>query len=172
VKSLNPFYSGLDRFSREVKTVDRGNLHITLKFLGNVDEIKSREIAGTFSSITKREKIPYILKGTGCFPSINSPSVIWAGIECDMEKMSAVFEDVESFCSSYGFEREKRKFIPHLTIARVKRGRNAPDSLKSCIKSFREEIFAETVFDRLVLFESHLKKDGPEYEKISEVILN
>jgi len=172
VKSLSSFYSGLDRFSREVKTVDRKNLHITLKFLGNVDENKSSEIAEAFSSVTKREKIPYVLKGAGCFPSISSPSVIWTGIECDMTGMTALFEDVESFCASYGFESEKRRFTPHLTVARVRREKHASDGLKSCIKSFREEIFAESVFDRLILFESHLKKEGPEYEKISEVILN
>jgi len=171
VKSLSTFYSGLDRFGRELKTVERGNLHITLKFLGNVDGTKALEIARSFPSLAKREKIPYALKGAGCFPSISSPSVIWAGVECDMSKMAELFGDVESFCSSYGFEREKREFIPHLTIARVKRERNISPGLKSCIKSFGEHLFAETVFDRVVLFESHLKKEGPEYEKLSEVIL-
>ena len=171
LKSLSTFYSGLDRFGRELKTVERGNLHITLKFLGNVDGTKSLEIAGSFPSLAKREKISYILKGVGCFPSISSPSVIWAGVECDMLKMSSLFGDVESFCSSHGFEREKRKFIPHLTIARVRREKSISPGLKSCIKSFSEHLFAESVFDRLVLFESLLKKDGPEYEKLSEVIL-
>ncbi len=172
IEALKDIYTGLDRYRSLLKTVNPLNLHITMKFLGNVDEDKSAEIISSFNSPDFNGKIDYCLKGIGAFPSAAAPSVIWGGIDCEMEKISDLFSRVENFCLSHGFEKETRRFSPHLTIARVKRGREIPDGLKDFIRSNRERIYAKSVFNRIVLFESKLDKEGPEYIKIAEVKLN
>ncbi len=166
---LNRIYRDLDRYSNILKTVSPVNLHITMKFLGNVNEEKCRKVINDWNLIEGYGKIDYTLKGLGCFPSLSAPSVIWGGIDCDMKKMSDLFSMIEELCSSSGFERETRRFTPHLTMARVRRGKDVPPGLKEFIKSNKDIIFGESVFDRLVLFESMLNRTGPEYINLAEV---
>lgn len=168
---LGNAYRSLDKFGNIVKTVNPVNLHITMKFLGDVDEGKCLRMMNEFNTFNGQEKISYILKGAGCFPNLSSPSVIWLGIECDLQKMSDFFSRVEDFCVSFGFEKETRRFIPHLTIARIKRGKESPSGLQDFLKSNKERVYGASVFDRLVLFESKLDKTGPEYISLAEVSL-
>lgn len=170
-ESLGDIYRDLCKYGSILKAVSPENLHITMKFLGDVDEGKSSEMIKLFSSLEGNGRISYTLKGIGCFPSISAPSVIWAGVHCDMKKMSDLFVKVEEFCSSFGFEKDTRRFTPHLTMARVKRGRDVPAGLKDFIRNSRERAFADAVFDRLVLFESKLDSTGPEYTARAEVKL-
>lgn len=169
--TLKVIYHGLDRYGSILKKVEPVNLHITMKFLGEVDAHRCGKIIESFGSLQGSEKIRFTLKGIGAFPSAASPSVIWAGIDCDMKKITALFTRVEDLCSSLGFEREARRFTPHLTMARIRRGKDVPDGLKDFIRSSRDKIFGEAVFDRLVLFESKLDSKGPEYIIKSEVEL-
>lgn len=170
-ESLGDIYRDLGRYGSILKTVSPANLHITMKFLGDVGEDKSSEMIGSFSSLGGDSRIEYTVKGLGCFPGLSAPSVIWTGIQCDMKKMSDLFLKVEEFCSSFGFEKETRRFTPHLTMARVKRGRDAPAGLKDFIKSNKDKVYCDAVFDRLVLFESRLDSKGPEYTAKAEVKL-
>ncbi len=162
-------YRALDKYNNILKTVTPVNLHITMKFLGDVDEDTGAKMIELFSSLEAPGRINYILKGLGCFPSISSPSVIWGGIECDMKKMSDLFSRIEEFCATFGFNKETRRFVPHLTFARVRRGKDVPSVLKDFIRSSKEQVYGESVFDRLVRFESRLDKSGPEYISLAEV---
>jgi len=171
IKPLGSIYSDLNKYSSILKSVSIENLHITMKFLGDVDEDKMLKMADLFSSLENPGSIEYTIKGAGCFPSLSAPSVIWAGIQCDMGIMSKLYSLVEDFCESFGFERETRRFIPHLTVARVRRGKDIPPGLKEFIKSNKERVYGTSVFNRLVLFESKLDKTGPEYISLAEVRL-
>lgn len=168
---LSSIYRGLEKYGNLLKTVSPVNLHITMKFLGDVDEDKSLKVINDFNLIEGYGKINYTLKGLGCFPSLSAPSVIWGGIDCDMEKMSDLFSRVEEFGSSFGFGKETRRFTPHLTMARVRRGKDVPPGLKDFIRGNKDKVYGESVFDRLVLFESKLDKTGPEYFSLAEVRL-
>ncbi len=169
--TLNEIYRSLDRYGNLLKKVEPVNLHITMKFLGEVETDMCRKIIESFGSLQGLERIRFTLKGIGAFPSVASPSVIWGGVDCDMKKISGLFQKVEDLCSSLEFEREARRFSPHLTLARIRRGKDVPEGLKDFIRSSREKIFGEAVFDRLVLFESKLDSNGPEYIIKSEVKL-
>lgn len=168
---LSGIFRDLDKYDGILKTVSNINLHITMKFLGDVDEENISRMLESFSSLEGSGRIEYTLSGIGCFPSLSAPSVIWAGIECDMKKISGLFSLVEEFCGSFGFEKETRRFTPHLTVARVRRGKDAPSGLKDFIRKNKERVYGESVFDRLVLFESKLDKTGPEYTNLAEVRL-
>ena len=64
------------------------------------------------------------IRGVGAFPNLNSPRVIWCGVEGETEKLSSLQAKVEDACASLGFEREARSFHPHLTLGRVNGKRN------------------------------------------------
>lgn len=162
----------LEKFSSVLKIVSLENFHITIKFLGSVDAATAGNLTSGFSTLSGLNKVRYTIEGIGAFPSADHPSVIWAGINCDKNALSSIVQAVEHFVSGYGFTPEKRKFSPHLTLARIKKGKKIPADLNSFLKQEKINSSAPLVFSELVLFESFLKNTGPEYKKISAIHLD
>ncbi len=113
---LNPFLS----IKSDVKWVKPENLHLTIKFLGNVELDKISYIEEILSGVVSRfEPFDIYFSEIGCFPNMNRPRVIWIGIK-DENSFLKLFKDIEENISKLGFKREGREFSPHLTIGRVK----------------------------------------------------
>ena len=106
---------------RGVRWVEPQGIHLTLKFLGNIDSaltdgiLESMCRAGQESS-----KFALRLAGLGVFPNQRQPRVLWAGVEGDLEPLTGIQEKVEEEMADHGFTRERRRFNPHLTIGRVR----------------------------------------------------
>ena len=133
---------------QRIKSVERGNLHITLKFYGEVDDIGS--IEKKISEICKKAKSFEInIKDVGCFPDLSNIRVIWIGIESDelinLQKL---------------FESEK----PHLTIARVKT--KTSHELKTFMEKNRDVEIGRMSVNKIKLKKSILTEKGPVYEDI------
>jgi 2'-5' RNA ligase len=98
-------------------------IHLTLKFLGDVDEANLPEIEGTLAQVGQRHA-PFTISvgGVGCFPNLKNPRVVWVGIQDETGILLALQRDVEKSLAPLGFEREKRAFHPHLTLGRTRRG--------------------------------------------------
>ncbi len=109
-------------------------LHMTLKFLGNVDRSLIEELESTLkASLQTVQAFDLVFQSLGCFPSLASPRVIWIGAEMKPE-LSDLHHRVEDACHRLGFEKENRIFHPHVTLGRVKGSRNIrrlTESLKS-----------------------------------------
>ncbi len=156
-----------------LKTVSPENYHITLKFLGETDKEKCRNIADCLKRFSPgTDGIPFSLKGLGTFPSGKDPSVIWSGIDTDIKAINLLQKKIEDFTEDFGYKKEDRKFVPHLTLARVKRNRVVPEKLLDYIKSKSDTFFSESSFTKIILYESILKPDGPEYREITSKKLN
>lgn len=107
--------------SGTVRWVKPENIHLTLRFLGNVRESKLTEIYGGLDQITGTEK-PFSLQLDllGCFPNPKKPRVIWIGLNGDVEQLDSLQNSVGLKLHRLGWEEEKRKYHPHLTLGRVK----------------------------------------------------
>jgi len=149
-----------------LKVVPPENFHITLKFFGPVKPEIAASLAGSFSKLKQLNKVEYRIEGLGAFPSIDNPSVIWAGLKCDEKPLAGILQSVEGLASSFGFPSDKRKFIPHLTLARIKREKKVPADLKNFLLGEKLAFHGSSAFTELVLFESVLKRTGAEYKKI------
>lgn len=158
----------LDKYSGLLKIVPDKNYHITVKFLGDTGKEKFDELVAGLDSGVIPCGTEYAVKGLGCFPGLSNPNVIWAGMEYDREKMKNIFRYVEKSAISAGFPAETRDFKPHLTLARVKRGVTVPAGLRDYIRENRDTFFSSSVFNKIVLYESELKKSGPEYSVARE----
>ena len=105
----------------DVKWTAEENLHITLKFLGDVQEDMLSEVC---SAVEKAAVgfAPFDLeiKGAGAFPNTRKPQIIWVGVESGGEKLAKLAASIEDELSLLGFEREKKRFSAHITIGRVK----------------------------------------------------
>src|SRR5258708_32040695 len=105
-----------------VRWVAPQNIHLTLKFLGN---IKSTQIPALTAALERAAKniAPFTLtaRGLGCFPNTRRPNNIWVGLEGNLQTAALLARRIEDECFALGFERDLHGFAPHLTLGRVKR---------------------------------------------------
>ena len=108
-----------------LRWADPDNLHLTLRFLGETDSIQRRQLQNGLAGIAARHE-PFSLAPSrlGCFSSWNNLRVLWVGIGGDSAALQAVQSEVESLARQVGFPLERKRFSPHLTLARAVR--NAP----------------------------------------------
>lgn len=167
-----PVSQELEDFSRAVKDtgaflkmVNLANVHITLKFLGDIDEKLVPEIEEIIkNAVSGIGPFTMKLKGSGAFPNLNRISVIWAGME-NADALGEIARKIDSGLKPLGFQPEKRKFSPHVTVARVKSSKNK-DKLVDIIKQFSNTEFGEVPVKRIILKKSVLTPQGPIYSDI------
>ena len=150
-----------------IKLVDPALVHITLKFLGNVDEGRIDEIADALKEV----KVPPFTaryRSIGGFPNARSPRVIWIGAEGDFVELN---RQVEDLLAGIGFEREGR-FNAHATIGRVKfPAPEQKEKLPGLFEKYRGFDAGEERVDRIYLMKSTLSPKGPKYEALREISL-
>src|SRR3989338_10105623 len=115
----------------DAKLVERENIHLTLKFLGEVDDGKIEGIKKQLEFVRNLDMFRVSLVGIGVFPSENYIRVIWIGVDEGANRIIEIQRQIDENLSSIGFKKE-RDFHPHLTIARVK-GVNDRSGLKNFI---------------------------------------
>lgn len=141
-----------------VKIVEEENLHITLRFIGEVPAAKLPEITERLKKVKPR-KIDCTLKGIGVFPNERYISVVWVGVESD--GLAELAADVIDQLRGIGKE-EDRPFSAHLTIARVKK----KIDLKDFLEKNKNKEFGKFTASGFTLFESRLTPKGPIYTPV------
>jgi 2'-5' RNA ligase len=146
-------------------------IHLTLKFLGEVSEVKVQEIMQALSSAAQGfGKLNLQVAGVGAFPSAKNPRVLWLGVTGDIEKLVALQTSVEDAMTVLGHEREERKFSPHLTLARIKFPKPR-DNWQQKIESIGDVRLDGFEADRVSLMKSELKREGAVYTEVGNVEL-
>ena len=151
--------------SEGIKYVAKENLHLTLKFLGEIDKDNLELINESLSNIDFN-LFNLILKGTGCFPSLLNPRVLWIGIKDDKKNLFNLFRKIESNLPKNLSKGEDRDFSPHLTIARFKL--KPAEEFIDFIKSEKDIYFGKLFVTSFCIYESILKSSGPVYIKLNE----
>lgn len=143
-----------------IKWVKVENMHITLKFLGDIDEPQQADISRTVKQITGQHEIFTVnLKDIGCFPDPKYPRVLWVGVEKGSEELCTLAREIDEQLVRLGFRKEKR-FHPHLTIARMRKPCVVDHILSHRLET--DTFKAEAV----VLFKSTLTPHGPIYDPL------
>ncbi|MEA3279645.1 MAG: RNA 2',3'-cyclic phosphodiesterase [Thermodesulfobacteriota bacterium] len=155
----------------KVKWVRPQNIHLTLKFLGNINETYT-EIVGKAMQESANGYSPISLttKGIGVFPNIKRPRVIWIGITGQTKQLVSLQKGLDEKLDAIGFPRNNRPFTGHLTLARVKERIN-PERLIDAIKYYSEFESETFIADNICLFKSDLKSSGAVYTKLMSVTL-
>ncbi len=169
-------YSGAD-----VKWVEKDNIHLTLKFLGEITEEKCEKIKSILYEIGKDIK-PFELslkiskEGSdpflGAFPNLEHPRVIWVGLDKGAAEARILAEKIDEALSKIGFQKESRPFAAHLTIGRVRSAKNK-EALKEKITLYQVQKASGTWYkvSSVILFQSTLTPKGPIYTKLHEARL-
>jgi RNA 2',3'-cyclic 3'-phosphodiesterase len=162
--------SDLRKTGGDIKWVPAGNVHLTLKFLGNVDETVIPALKESLSKKLSHYKPFYIkIAGIGCFPSEKRPRVIWIGME-DSEVLKGIQKEVDVELNAFGFAPEDRPFSPHLTIGRVRSPKRLPELTRRCADVKATDLGAVNVTG-IHIMKSELKPAGAEYSSLAEIPL-
>jgi 2'-5' RNA ligase len=164
----------IDKFSSSnasVKWVEPHNAHLTLKFLGNVEEARLTEVFAACEKAAKGFKpIDIEVRAVGCFPSMKRPRVVWLGIEKGADAVKQLQQQVENELERIGFPREEKDFKVHLTIGRVK-GQQGMSRLCGLLEEERNVFIGSMRAEKLSVMKSQPLSSGPVYTEIKAILL-
>jgi RNA 2',3'-cyclic 3'-phosphodiesterase len=171
-KELEQLQNKLKTSNADVKWVAPENIHITLKFLGNITDKQIEQVKDSIKEIASNLKQYNIHFATiGGFPTITSPRVVWVGMDEGVDETSDIYDAIEEQLTKIGFNKEKRPFSPHLTLGRV-RSPNNRQRLTEIME--REKGFSSSLrllVREVILFKSTLTPKGPVYDAIFKASL-
>ena len=170
-KALEDIQRELEQCGTGVRWVKPSSIHLTLKFLGNIQPDQVEDIAQAVAQEI-RDQPPITLRptGLGAFPNLRKPRVIWIGMEGEVQRLNEIQARVEKTLEPLGFVREKRGFRPHLTIGRVK-DRRRLQSLEDAMATLDMEPFNSFDADEIILYKSDLRPTGAIYTKLHRMPL-
>ncbi len=172
--SLGGIQEKLKVSGADVKWVQPQNIHLTLKFLGEINEERLSKINLILDTLAKDKKSFSIrLASLGAFPKIDYPRVIWTGIDEGESETKELARALEEKIEKIGIPKEDRPFSSHITIGRT-RSNLGKDKLVAGLKNL-QDYFAETpkefTVNKITLFKSTLTPQGPIYEVVKEANL-
>ncbi len=159
----------LKRTGADVKWVEPDNIHLTLKFLGEVGEEKLDRIYEAMQK-TCADKKTFLtrISGVGAFPRLSSPRTIWAGIDKGEKEIKEIAKDLEEKIQKLGIPKEDRPFSSHITIGRTRSGLNRDKLIRELTAAgdFLNAGLLEFNVGKITLFQSTLTSKGPIYEPL------
>ena len=155
----------------DVKWVEPQNIHLTLKFLGEVDEKKLEKIITILEEVAKnKNSFSLSISSLGAFPKLDYPRVIWLGIDEGDKESKEIAKELEEKIAKIGIPKEDKPFSSHITIGRTKSTLNREklvQNLKTLAGGFGKRNLACRV-TKIILFKSTLTPKGPIYEALKE----
>jgi RNA 2',3'-cyclic 3'-phosphodiesterase len=146
---------------KRMRWVRPENLHVTLKFIGEIAPAKLEGIRGALANVRSEAPVDLRFRGLGFFPNENRPTVLWTGLDASAN-LAKLADDIDQAMVTQGIRRESRPFVPHLTLARF-----APpmlhEKLRATIQKNSEREFGGFQAREFHLIESKLKPSGAEY---------
>jgi 2'-5' RNA ligase len=145
-----------------IRWVSTENLHLTLKFLGAVEEVQVAQLTDSLASaLSGHERIHLSVTGLGVFPTVRRARILWAGLEG--QGLEPLAESIEKGLELIGFARESRPFQPHLTIGRWRVPAKDPLHIVAALECWKDHCFGDFSVDDVNLFQSVLRSTGAVY---------
>lgn len=150
----------------DLKMIKPQNIHVTMRFLGNINRSMVDKVFAKMKDVNFTP-FKFKIQGLGAFPNLGYLRVIWAGITEGGDQMQDIFNQLEPDLQKLGFNPDRKGFSPHLTIARVKSGRNKTQ-LAEYVKEHENYEFGKVEANCLRLKKSTLTPKGPIYTTLRE----
>ncbi len=151
-----------------IRWVPAHNVHLTLKFLGDVSTSSLELIKQMMEA--EAAQFPAFdvqVEGLGCYPSLRHPRVLWIGLTAPAE-LASLQRAIEAASARLGYESEERDFSPHLTIGRVRQNVSSGDvhKIRTAMEGCRIGSLGSTRVDAIHLFKSELRPEGSVYTRL------
>ncbi len=162
----------LNRTSAKVTWVESENLHVTLKFLGEVEATFIPDVCKAVRAVVANQSgFELELGGVGAFPNTSRPRTIWLGVTKGLDEMIALHDAVNEALANLGFRGENRRFVPHLTIGRVKQPSGTFAELSELITKHEDFVAGKLPVDEVAIVSSKLEREGPIYTILGHATL-
>jgi len=150
-----------------VRWIKPGNIHLTMVFMGNVSQEHFKPIGRATAGVCRRYgPFNVFLSGTGVFGGRRNPRVLWAGLDGDLKRMSRFRDELQKGLGPFGIRQERRRFKPHLTFGRFRKGAGTGSGLDELLSRHRDLASPTCALNELVLFKSDLKQGGAVYTRL------
>ena len=161
----------LKSYKFNIKWVRPVSIHLTLKFLGNIDPAAVEQIEPVLRAAVK-SYAPFSIqaKGLGVFPGVKRPRVIWIGITGQIDRLIGLQRNLDKNLNEIGFSQDKRPFKGHLTLGRAK-GRIDARRMQSVLTKYNEFEAEPFTVGSLILYKSDLHPTGAVYTKLLDIAL-
>jgi 2'-5' RNA ligase len=164
-QSLLSVLEQLSRMGRSMRVVDAAHLHLTLRFLGDVEDTAIRRITDELRQcISGVPPFPLQLFGLGVFPHAQRPTVVWAGCSASAE-LDELEQRIADLATALGFSPDRLPFRPHVTLARV--SARPPSTLANLLRQHAGTDFGVTKVQEVKLYRSDLTPQGPIYSVLA-----
>jgi 2'-5' RNA ligase len=161
----------LGQCESKIRWTDEVNLHVTMKFLGDVAD---GDVAGVCQALADAaggaEPFEFAVGGLRCVGGGAKVRMVWANVHEPAGRMAGLYEHVESALEPLGFPRERRGFSAHVTVGRVRATRNA-DALRAAVARYAEADFGTQRADHVVVYASRLTPAGPVYTPRARLVI-
>lgn len=152
-----------------IKGVEDENIHLTLRFIGEVSEGLLPKIYECVKSLENIRRFDMVVAGVGTFPSLSRPRVVWVGVKDGVEELSRLRKLLDACLEKY-VKLEREDFVPHITVGRVK-GSVDPACLREVLHNYENFNFGASPVTQVKLKRSLLRPEGPIYNDILVVNL-
>ena len=171
-KKIGDLQSILKGMGGRISWTKPGNIHLTLKFLGDTDEGLIDDIAEELKQAVKPiNQFQINVKELGTFPNFRQPRVIWVGAKSEKDQLIELAKNIETRMEILGFKREKRKYSGHLTLGRVKDVKSIPPVIDRLQQN--EDFYAVSfTVKEIFLIKSELHSAGAIYTPLKKVVLS
>lgn len=154
--------------SVKVGWVAPANMHITLKFLGEqTDESVADICRAVRAGAAQVEPFEFTCAGAGAFPSASRPRTLWLGVTDGLAELQRLHASIDAALAQLRFPKDRHRFLPHLTIGRVREGGPGQQSLVDELLAAHEFVGGTTIVDEVTVFSSELTPTGPIYDVLA-----
>jgi len=174
--------AGLQKIQQELQAKLPGNpvrwvkpeqLHLTLRFLGNVPKDSMDNLAAALHRAAAGvAPLRLVLEGAGCYPNRDSPRVVWVGIRGDLDSLRGLQAQIEQEAQAFGDHTDERVFQPHLTMGRVTAGAIPARKVGEVIERAAVPKLGDWTVRQILLMQSELSSGGARYTTLAAVPLN
>ena len=158
-------------FSREVNWVPQDNFHLTLNFVGDIDDREIPEFCDDASDfISNFPAFDLVIGGLGGFPSLEDPRNLWIGAEEEgAQAMALMSREITKFLRDWSLGKSRFEFLPHLTIGRIKKGKHCPEELSKLLYRFRNHDAGSCYIDEVKICSSTFEGGRPQYATMATI---
>ena len=157
----------LKKTNADVKWVTPENLHLTFKFLGDIDDTQAEKITVVIENVANNHLFyPAKISSIGTFPKLSLLKVVWVGLDTGAEETKEIFKDLEEELEEFGISKDERPFSTHITLGRTHSPLNRKllaKEIKIITENFKLDN-SEFQVGKITLFKSILSPNGPTYE--------
>lgn len=172
-KAVTKLIRDLEEPGDGIRWVPTDNLHLTLKFLGEVTNTEVPTVCNAIRSVCQDIE-PFELRyvGTGGMPKDDRARVLYVGVEDPTKQLTHLATELETKMADLGFKPEPRDYRPHLTLGRVRSGyRSSHDEVMKRLLENQDTSWGDTTVDKVLLIASFLEKSGPSYQTMDTIEL-